>query len=80
MHFLECGAFTVHRQLDIVASTDHPYVIEGWSVFVGDQPSRANAAAPIISLFLAVSPFGETALRDEIGLPTFTFYAIFTYR
>jgi hypothetical protein len=45
VHFPECGAFTVHRQLDIVGPTAHPSVIEGWAVFVGDQLSPANAAA-----------------------------------
>jgi len=33
VHFPEYGAFRVHRQLDIVASTDRPSDTEGRSVF-----------------------------------------------
>lgn len=42
---MECGAFTVHRQIDIVSSADHPSVAEGGQFFIGVQPSLANAAA-----------------------------------
>ncbi len=42
VHFMECGAFTVHRQLDIVASTGHPSCVEGWSVFCW-RPARRNS-------------------------------------
>ena len=38
---MECGAFTVHRQLDIVPSTDRPSDAEAGQFFCWRLPSEA---------------------------------------
>lgn len=40
---MECGAFAVHRQLDIVPRTDRLLTLKAGQFFVGVQPSLANA-------------------------------------
>ncbi|MCZ2344120.1 MAG: hypothetical protein LC104_20350 [Bacteroidales bacterium] len=69
-HFPERGAFTVHRQLDIVAPTDHPSDTEGWSVFVGIWPAKALRWGPQHEPDTTLRSAGRTVLaarRNGVG-------------
>jgi hypothetical protein len=67
-HFMECGAFAVHRQFDIVASTDRPSDAEGRSVFCWrlsseSMPLTEGRCASISKIRAAIDKNGSSPPR-----------------